>query len=272
MESIEEIVLRYSARGMTHLTSQLPLDFCMNAAREILSWAQGSVLLLTGFDVGGVPETDGPTGTYVMARALADLGYAPIVVSEPATCAFFSAMGIETQEVLPGDAPGYFDELLDVLAPVGIISIERCGRNCHGKYCNMRGKDISACTSPLDELVLRATRTAIPTVGVGDGGNEIGMGNVSQLISEKLSLDPCSVTVDCLVVATVSNWGAYGIVHAMGTCAGKPLLPAFDQVKRFYQFIVDRGSVDGTTGKRQVTVDGFSMDVERSIVEALHRV
>ena len=92
MESIEEIVLRYSARGMTHLTSQLPLDFCMNAAREILSWAQGSVLLLTGFDVGGVPETDGPTGTYVMARALADLGYTPIVVSEPATCAFFSAM------------------------------------------------------------------------------------------------------------------------------------------------------------------------------------
>ena len=136
----------------------------------------------------------------------------------------------------------------------------------------MRGKDISACTSPLDELVLRATRTAIPTVGVGDGGNEIGMGNVSQLISEKLSLDPCSVTVDCLVVATVSNWGAYGIVHAMGKFAGKPLLPAFDQVKRFYQFIVDRGSVDGTTGKRQVTVDGFSMDVERSIVESLHRV
>ena len=272
MESIEEIVLRYSARGMTHLTSQLPLDFCMNAAREILSWAQGSVLLLTGFDVGGVPETDGPTGTYVMARALADLGYTPIVVSEPATCAFFSEMGIETQEVLPGDAPSYFDELLDALAPVGIISIERCGRNCHGRYCNMRGKDISACTSPLDELVLRATRTAIPTVGVGDGGNEIGMGNVSQLISEKLSLDPCSVTVDCLVVATVSNWGAYGIVHAMGKCAGKPLLPAFDQVKRFYQFIVDRGSVDGTTGKRQVTVDGFSMDVERSIVEALHRV
>ena len=61
-------------------------------------------------------------------------------------------------------------------------------------------------------------------------------------------------------------------MHAMGKCAGKPILPAFDQVKRFYQFIVDRGSVDGTTGKRQVTVDGFSMDVERSIVEALHRV
>ena len=41
--------------------------------------------------------------------------------------------------------------------------------------------------------------------------------------------------------------------------------------KRFYQFIVDHGSVDGTTGKQQVTVDGFSMDVERSIVEALRR-
>ena len=270
-ETIEEIILRHSSRGMTYLAPLLPVAFCMQAARDILSWPTGTVLLLTGFDVGGEPETDGPTGTYVMARALADLGYRPVVVSEPKTCAFFSSMGIATHEVLPREASDYMDDLLVALSPVGIISIERCGRNCRGKYCNMRGKDISAQTSPVDELVLCAARNAIPTIGVGDGGNEIGMGNVSQAISDKLALEPCSVPVNHLVIATVSNWGAYGIVRALGKCSGKQLLPDFEHVKRFYQFIVDHGSVDGTTGKQQVTVDGFSMDVERSIVEALRR-
>lgn len=243
----------------------------MDAARDILSWQPGVVLLLTGFDVGGAPETDGPTGTYIMAQALSQLGHHPVVVSEGSTCAFFKTLGVATEEVMPDDDVAYMGKMLDFLDPVGIVSIERCGKNCRGKYCNMRGKDISAQTSPLDELVIQATRRAIPTIGVGDGGNEIGMGNVAQTISEKLELEPCAVTVDRLVIATVSNWGAYGIVCAMGKCTGKELLPSFDKVRDFYQFIVDRGSVDGTTGKRQVTVDGFSMDVERSIVEALRR-
>ena len=61
MESIEGILLRHSARGMTKLALELPVDFCARAARQVLSWPLGKVALLTGFDVGGAPETDGPT-------------------------------------------------------------------------------------------------------------------------------------------------------------------------------------------------------------------
>ena len=63
MQTIEEIILRHSARGMTRLAPELPCDYCAAAAREIVSWPRGTVALLTGFDVGGAPETDGPTGT-----------------------------------------------------------------------------------------------------------------------------------------------------------------------------------------------------------------
>ena len=52
MESIEGILLRHSARGMTKLALELPVDFCARAARQVLSWPLGKVALLTGFDVG----------------------------------------------------------------------------------------------------------------------------------------------------------------------------------------------------------------------------
>ena len=271
MGAIEQAVLRRSARGMTKLLTELPSDFCARAANEILSWPLGKVALLTGFDVGGVPETDGPTGTYVMAKALMKLGYEPVVISEPALCAYFKELSMPVREVSPDDGTAEMGALLDELAPVGIVSVERCGRNLHGLYCNMRGVDISGRTSPVDELVVQAARRDIPTIGVGDGGNEIGMGNVAHAIARKLALEPCVVTVDNLVVATVSNWGAYGIAHAMGKQAGRSLLPAFRQISDFYRYIVERGSVDGTNGKRQVSVDGFTMEQEREVVEALRR-
>ena len=211
MESIEGILLRHSARGMTKLALELPVDFCARAARQVLSWPLGKVALLTGFDVGGAPETDGPTGTYVMAKSLMKLGFTPVVVSEAPVCAYFNELHIQTRTVQPDDSDNAMGRLLDSLSPVGIVSIERCGRNLHSRYCNMRGVDISRRTSPTDELVVQAARRNIPTIGVGDGGNEIGMGNVAHAIARKLTLEPCVVTVDNLVVATVSNWGGYGI-------------------------------------------------------------
>ena len=269
MQTIEDIILRHSARGMTRLAPELPCDYCAAAAREIVSWPRGTVALLTGFDVGGAPETDGPTGTYVVAKALIDLGFSPIVISEHPTCAYFSELGVKTCEVSPGCDAAFMGMLLDTLAPVGIVSIERCGRNSRGRYCNMRGVDITPRTSPVDELVIQAAARGIPTVGVGDGGNEIGMGNVAGAIEQRLTLEPCAVRVNCLVIATVSNWGAYGIVRAMDKCTGRALLPGFKHMDDFYRFIVERGSVDGTTGRRELSVDGFGLDVERKIVEAL---
>lgn len=271
METIEEIILRHSARGMTRLLPDLPVDFCARAAAEIVSWNRGVVLLLTGFSVNGAPETDGPTGTYVMAKALSSMGFRPIVVSEEETCKLFSAKGIQPQVVDCSDDTLYMDVLLSRLNPQGIISIERCGRNARGLYCNMRGVDISDRTAPVDELVIKARHYQIPTVGVGDGGNEIGMGNVASAISKKLAIEPCDVPVGQLVIATVSNWGAYGIVRALEKGTAKTLLPDFSEIRAFYEYIASCGCVDGVTGLCAASVDGFSLEVEEEVVEALRR-
>lgn len=119
MQTIEDIILRHSARGMTRLVSELPCDFCAEAAREIASWPRDTVALLTGFDVGGSLGTDGPAGTYVVAKALIDLGFLPIVVSGHPTCAYFSELGVKTCEVSPGCDAAFMGMLLDTLAPRG---------------------------------------------------------------------------------------------------------------------------------------------------------
>ena len=66
----EEVTLRYSKRGMTLLKEYLQKDYCKRAAEKLLQAPKGNVLITTGFYVAGYAETDGPTGTLAVARAL----------------------------------------------------------------------------------------------------------------------------------------------------------------------------------------------------------
>jgi D-glutamate cyclase-like protein len=110
------------------------------------------------------------------------------------------------------------------------------------------------------------------TVGVGDGGNEIGMGNVrDRLVREGhlLGRIASTVRVDHLVVAGTSNWGAYGIVAALARSSGAPLLHTPAVERRLVHACVEAGGVDGLTRRREPTVDGLSLDVHSAVVELL---
>ncbi|XP_031409507.1 D-glutamate cyclase, mitochondrial isoform X2 [Meleagris gallopavo] len=77
-----------------------------------------------------------------------------------------------------------------------LIAIERAGIAADGNYYNARKVNIKHLVDPIDELFLAAqTIPGITTTGVGDGGNELGMG--------------------------VSNWGGYAIacaLYILSTC------------------------------------------------------
>ena len=268
MDRTEDIILRYSHRGMTDLRGYLPPDYCRRAAQAILSWPRGTVLLTTGFYVAGHAETDGPAGTLVLARALEGLGFTPVVVTDGYCRGFFEPEGLETVYMEPDAGPEAYQALLDRLAPVGLISVERCGVNIEDDYANMRGVSIKAHSARVD-LLFDLARGKIPTVGVGDGGNEIGMGNLREPIREKLALTPCRTEVDHLVIATVSNWGAYGLAACLEKLSGRKLLLSFDEIRAFLRRTVALGSVDGVSGKPAMTVDGFALGVEEEIVESL---
>ena len=111
----------------------------------------------------------------------------------------------------------YAADLLERLQPALLISIERCGRNRNDEYLNMRGRSITSNTARVDYLF----DGSVPSVGIGDGGNEIGMGNLADIIPSVDSLpdDPAIAEVDRLVIASVSNWGGYGLVAAISRLA-----------------------------------------------------
>ena len=270
MTPAEDIILRYSRRGMTDLRAYLPPDYCRRAARAILSWPRGTVLLATGFYVAGHAETDGPAGTLVLARALEGLGFRPVVVTDGYCRGFFEPEGLETVYMDLSAGPKEYERLLAERKPVGLISVERCGANTRDDYANMRGVSIKAHSARLD-LLFDLARGRIPTIGVGDGGNEIGMGNLRAPIEEKLSLVPCRTRVDHLVIATVSNWGAYGIAACLEKLSGRRLLISFGEIRAFLRRTVAMGSVDGVLGKPSESVDGFDLGVEEEIVESLRR-
>ncbi|MBI1734140.1 MAG: DUF4392 domain-containing protein [Candidatus Rokubacteria bacterium] len=110
------------------------------------------------------------------------------------------------------------------------------------------------------------------TVGVGDGGNEIGMGNVrARLVRQRSPLAPIASTVrvDHLVVAGTSNWGAYGVAAALARLTGRDLLHHPDTEVRVIEACVAAGAFDGVTRKRLATVDGLAVDVHAAVVELL---
>ncbi len=277
-ESIEDIILENDMRGVSELRSHLPPDFCTQAAQHIQD-NPGDVVVVTGFYIlsAGQHETDGPPGAIAIGNALEVLGRSVTYVSDVHT----TSMLRDWLGDGPGDRARVMDfpivdidssreaatEILSQLEPGLLISIERCGRTKDDLYLNMRAADITQYTARLDYLF----EHGIPSVGIGDGGNEIGMGNLAEVIPgvDRLPDDPTIAKVDRLVLASVSNWGGYGLVAALSKLVGRDLLPSAEEDERLIRRMVDAGAVDGTSGENKYYVDNFTLEHNAAVLERL---
>jgi hypothetical protein len=271
--TIEDVVLRHDRRGVSALRPHLAADFCHQAAR-LLADHPGVVLITTGFYIlkTGTPETDGPPGAVAIGQALERLDRRVLYVTDRVSETLMQELTAPEQVLAfpvvdEAASAGHAKDLLQRHRPALLISIERCGRTAAGRYLNMRGLDVSAETAQVDFLFDGAT----PSVGVGDGGNEIGMGNVAEAVAAcgTLVSDPCVTRVSRLVIASVSNWGGYGLVAALSGIAGRDLLPTVDEERRLVERTAALGAVDGTTGEADGKVDGFGPDVTAEILTDL---
>jgi len=271
--AIEDVVLRHDKRGVAALRPHVPTDFCHQAAK-LLAEPPGTVLITTGFYIlkTGTPETDGPPGAVAIGRAMSRLGWRVAYVTDRTSERLMKELaGPEPVVCFPvADqlaSVRFAKEVLDRHRPALLISIERCGRTARGQYLNMRGLDVSAETAQVDFLF----EGVIPSVGIGDGGNEIGMGNVADAVaaSGKLVSDPCVTSVTRLVIASVSNWGGYGLIAALSKLTGRDLLPTIAEERALVERTAALGAVDGTTGESDGKVDGFDPDVTAEILSDL---
>ena len=139
----------------------------------------------------------------------------------------------------------------------------------HNRCHNMRGVCIDAHTAPLHLLFeqLPQFHPTARTIGIGDGGNEIGMGAIPwaelrhRLTGEQAGRVPCRIPCDFNIVAGTSNWGAMAL--AAGVCLLRDRLdvlrPWTQERHRVWleQLVANGPAVDGVTGRREATVDGL---------------
>ncbi|MDE2844459.1 MAG: DUF4392 domain-containing protein [Chloroflexota bacterium] len=275
-DTIEDLILSEDKRGVSQLRPFLPEDFCDRTARYILEHP-GRVAIVTGFYIltAGQHETDGPPGALAIGSALQALGndvtYVTDVHTAPMLRGWLGDSAGVVEFPIAGDAESRASarSLIDELRPDLLISIERCGRNASDVYLNMLSRDITEFTARLDYLF----ELGIPSVGIGDGGNEIGMGNVVEHIPPVATLpdEPAISTVDRLLIASVSNWGGYGLVAALSLLAGRNLLPSVEAENRLITRMVDEGAVDGGSGLSRYYVDNFTLEENGELLELLHQ-
>jgi len=268
-KTIDDIILQYSSRGMDKIQKEYNHEHCKNASKHFLEIEKGNVFIYTGFYVNGHAETDGPLGTYFLAKALNGLGYTAIIITDEYCKNFFP--NIKTLYLTHKDClQESLIKILEEYSPVCHFSIERCGRNINNDYMNSRKISIAQFTPAVD-LLFTLGNESKKSFAIGDGGNEIGMGNFKDFIKESLEQEPCIVPCDFPIIASVSNWGAYGFIAYLEKTLNISLLPSINDLESYLEYIVSLGAVDGITGKNQSTVDGKEWKLESIILNDLKK-
>lgn len=288
LAAIEALVCRDVGRGTQALIDASRGELA--AAAHALTHAT-SIGFITGFFVprDGVqaPETDGPVGTALLAAALGACGV-PVRIAVDSPCAeavraavHETGVHVVVDEVGVEDRPG-IERVAAAWKQSGVshaVAIERCGLSPDGRPRNMRGVDVSPWTAPLDDLF---TTGGWARIGVGDGGNEIGMGKLpAGLIADTVPNGgkiACITSCDHLVVAGVSNWGAYGLMAALALLhePWSQVIAKFLSAERDLAvtraIVTKAGAVDGVTARNEPTVDGFPADVHGALIDGLRRI
>ena len=131
----------------------------------------------------------------------------------------------------------------------------------------MRGIDISKKCADFDVFFENA---ACPKISIGDGGNEVGMGNIELNLSF-LKIKPSTTECDELLVADVSNWGAHGLIAMLSALTKQDYLSLWNN-KKILRLLNDLGAVDGVSGEQTETEDGFSSEDSKNIIEKLRKL
>lgn len=254
-------------------------DF-QTACRSLAEEKYPHFMVSTGFFIPGADppafETDGPLGAVFLRRAFDAMGI---------TVSLMTDIG-GTIELLQraGMPPSYFIPLGHPFPVSHHIFVEKAGPAADGRCYTMRGRDITEHHAWFNKRFHPDRYSDECTIGIGDGGNEMGMGKVPhETVVKNIpngDLVHCRVPTDHLIVAGVSNWGAYALAAGVYVLRGvKPPADLFDpdREREILDVMVREGPlVDGVTGKQTATVDGLTWDEYarplvriREILEAL---
>jgi hypothetical protein len=273
-----------------------PLTLASAEALRLAVPAGAPVFLVTG--AGGPPvlpnaEVDGLLGAAVLAKTLHfGLGAEPFILTEERAIepvrAAVAAAGMRFTRL--GEDPAVDHAVTHVSTPLAadecraqastlfrnhppsaVIAIEKLSPNSAGIIHGGTGIDQDAKHSKPQFLFEEAERAGALTVGIGDGGNEVGFGVVADAVREVMPAGarctcPCgagnaaAIATTEFVVAAISDWGAYAVAGMLAHLIDRPdLLLSADELERMIRAVVDAGAYDGVFARPVLADDGVPL-------------
>jgi hypothetical protein len=256
---------------LRHFVCVMTEDFCLPAVESALRIMQGE----------HIPEAKLPTFFELLARQFQPppsdqfgpiflwpltSGNQPWLTRIAETCGYLIAI----ERVGPSHSLASLQKQRRAgEAPLGQF-LAQAPRADWDHYHTMRGHIITDKMSPAHNAFegSEGMRRSYRTIGIGDGGNEIGMGKIPwEIIAKNVpngGLVACRVPTDYNIVCGVSNWGAYGLAAGVWHLSGKPfdeeLFSAEREHDLWEEVLKHAVLVDGVTGQRTLTVDGLTWE------------
>lgn len=249
------------------------------------------IALVTGFTIPDseppAPETDGPLGTVALAQICQALGKETILLCDTRHKDLLES-SLKTrqlkQDTIPygAAAKAWCASFVKDHQPSHIVAIEHVGPSYNAETIppehreaflssvppSKRGQSQNMGGHRLGDLATDAfhlwDNSEVTSIAVGDGGNELGMGSLPwPVLAENISNGlggqiACRVPCDHLIVAGISNWGAYalglGLIYMSRQAA---LSLDIEDQEALLSELLERGAIDGVTKRGEASVDGL---------------
>ena len=186
---IEQVIFKLPGNRGISKTFQ-PGNLYKAANNILLTEKTKKSYILTGFCcMNNTCETDGPLSSAILCKILKELNYdSSILCDTPSEKVVKASAELYKLPVTVKDSS---DKVLEEDKNIGfMVSIERPGRSEKtNDYRTCKARDISNVTSSLDLLfpnIKDNKKVDYLTISVGDGGNEVGTGNIIEYANYKI--------------------------------------------------------------------------------------
>ncbi len=284
----------------------------MNAAQKLCDTVREGdfVFIMTGFVLRPYkkPETDGIVSSMLLCRALVKaFGAKPVIIcpedNYKAVQNMAACVGLhlfEDMEVLKETpvsmgvicftkdaekADSQADEIIKKATPSAVISIECPGANKEGFYHNAIGLGVSELEAKQDVLFEKLQAMGVLNIAIGDLGNEIGMGTISDTLIKYIPYaaeGACScgcgggiavrTKADNIITATVSDWGCYAMIASLAYLKEDvDIMHTAELEKETLMCAKNNGMID-MYGWLVPAIDGFGLEINMPIVTLMREM
>lgn len=249
-------------------------------------------------------ENDGPPGVALVARALyygfgivpvflvEDLHLPPVVASAEAAGVTINDFETARDRGLGGAAIALAhdtneDEIAAIFEahqPKALICAERLGPNENGVTSYSTRGIGHPYVLNFGRVLAAAAKAHVPTIGVGDNGNEVGFGKLFEFMSSvhpygrdrnptKSGGIPTVAATDILFPCSISNWGCYAIAAVLGYLARNvDLIHTPELEKRILLACLDADGYEARYCSKRFVLDGVDGETSMAVVQILRNM